>query len=141
MDHRFGLLRRPASLVIPRSRASVGCLPHRRDDDRCDQPIVVIGDRLPSRSSGGFGEMLGSSRCSPSAGLAFCRYMSAAVGEGAGKIDFVSDVADALADLTAQSVASLAAAPAVNEVAVAAADSLTMCMGISILSDLANILC
>lgn len=49
------------------------------------------------------------------------RHMSTAVGEGADKIEYMADVAEVLADKTAEVVAS--AAPAVNEVAIAAADS------------------
>ncbi|TXG50659.1 hypothetical protein EZV62_023183 [Acer yangbiense] len=56
-----------------------------------------------------------------SAGSAFCRYMSTTVGEGSDKIELMSDVADVLIDATTQVVANHA--PAVNEVAIAAADS------------------
>ncbi|KAH7550139.1 hypothetical protein JRO89_XS13G0141300 [Xanthoceras sorbifolium] len=56
-----------------------------------------------------------------SAGTAFCRNMSTTVGEGSDKIELMSDVADVLSDATTQVVANHA--PAVNEVAIAAADS------------------
>lgn len=57
----------------------------------------------------------------PSVGSAFCRYMSTTVGEGADKIELISDVADVFTETTVQAVANQA--PAVNEVAIAAADS------------------
>lgn len=49
------------------------------------------------------------------------RHMSTTVGEGAGKIDYMTDVAEVLTDKTVEAVASQV--PAVSEVAVAAADS------------------
>ncbi|KAL5744134.1 hypothetical protein ACOSQ2_027250 [Xanthoceras sorbifolium] len=55
------------------------------------------------------------------AGSAFCRYMSTTVDEGSDKIELMRDVADVLSDTTTQVVANHA--PAVNEVAIAAADS------------------
>ncbi|KAI7995289.1 Mitochondrial inner membrane protein OXA1 [Camellia lanceoleosa] len=58
---------------------------------------------------------------SPMLGSVLGRHMSTAVGEGADKIEYMADVAEVLADKTAEVVAS--AAPAVNEVAIAAADS------------------
>ncbi|KAJ9173720.1 hypothetical protein P3X46_016830 [Hevea brasiliensis] len=58
---------------------------------------------------------------SPSIGASFCRYMSTTVGEGSDKIELMSDVTDVLTDTAVQAVAMQA--PAVNEVAVAAADS------------------
>ena len=54
-------------------------------------------------------------------GLIFGRHMSTAVGEGVDKIEYMSDVAEVLADKTVEAVAS--AAPAMSEVAIAAADS------------------
>ncbi|KDP45027.1 hypothetical protein JCGZ_01527 [Jatropha curcas] len=56
---------------------------------------------------------------SPSIGASFLRYMSTTIGEGSEKLELMSDVADVLTDTTVQAVAN----PAVNEVAVAAADS------------------
>ena len=47
--------------------------------------------------------------------------MSAAVGEGVEKIEYMSDVAEVIADRTVDAVVS--AAPAVSEIAVAAANS------------------
>ncbi|KAK0593452.1 hypothetical protein LWI29_036933 [Acer saccharum] len=74
-------------------------------------------------SGGAFFQGKGVSQFSlgSSAGSAFCRYMSTTVGEGSDKIELMSDVADVLTDATTQVVANHA--PAVNEVAIAAADS------------------
>ncbi|XP_057967532.1 mitochondrial inner membrane protein OXA1-like [Malania oleifera] len=58
---------------------------------------------------------------SPSVEFASCRYMSTTIGEGSDKIEYMSDVAGVLSDTTVDAVASQA--PAVSEVAVAAADS------------------
>ncbi|GMP96638.1 hypothetical protein CsSME_00045182 [Camellia sinensis var. sinensis] len=58
---------------------------------------------------------------SPMLGSVLGRHMSTAVGEGADKIEYMADVAEVLADKTAEVVAC--AAPAANEVAIAAADS------------------
>ncbi|KAF7139013.1 hypothetical protein RHSIM_Rhsim07G0082400 [Rhododendron simsii] len=74
----------------------------------------------------GFGNSVQNRRCSqfylpPAAGVFFGRNMSTAVDGGADKIEYMSDVAEVLADKTVEAVA--AAAPAVSEVAVAAADS------------------
>ncbi|KAL9670668.1 hypothetical protein QQ045_008225 [Rhodiola kirilowii] len=71
------------------------------------------------------GSRQGTSRipfCFPDAmGPAFSRNMSTTIGESADKIGYVSDVAEMLTDKTVEVVASQA--PAVNEVAIAAADS------------------
>ncbi|XP_024935248.3 mitochondrial inner membrane protein OXA1 isoform X2 [Ziziphus jujuba] len=56
-----------------------------------------------------------------SSGSSFCRYMSTAIGESSDKMELISDVADVLTDSTVQAMASQV--PAVNEVAIAAADS------------------
>lgn len=58
---------------------------------------------------------------SPSIGASFCRFMSTTVGEGSEKIELMSDVTNVLTDTTVQAAAMQS--PAVNEVAVAAADS------------------
>ena len=56
-------------------------------------------------------------------GLNFSRNMSTSIGEAAAeKIDYITDVADVLTDHTVEAVVTQAA-PVVNEVAVAAADS------------------
>ncbi|KAH9719171.1 mitochondrial inner membrane protein OXA1 [Citrus sinensis] len=77
-------------------------------------------------NSYGLGNFFHSQRVSqfslvPSVGSAFCRYMSTTVGEGADKIELISDVADVFTETTVQAIANQA--PAVNEVAIAAADS------------------
>lgn len=76
-----------------------------------------------SYGSGGLFPGKGISKCAlgPSAGSAYCRYMSTTVGQGSENIELVSDVAEVLKDTAIQTVANQA--PAVNEVAVAAADS------------------
>lgn len=56
-----------------------------------------------------------------SLGGCLVRNMSTGVGEGVDKIEYMSDIADVLSDTAVEAVASQA--PAVNEVAVAAADS------------------
>lgn len=77
-------------------------------------------------NTGGFGSFYEDGRFSnallrPSSGFAFCRYMSTAIGESSDKIELMTDVAEVLSDTTVQAVASQV--PAVNEVAIAAADS------------------
>ncbi|XP_030470154.1 mitochondrial inner membrane protein OXA1 [Syzygium oleosum] len=70
---------------------------------------------------------------SPSMGSSFHRYMSTAVGESADKIELISDVAEVITDTTVQAVASQA--PAVSEVAIAAADSYLPVMALQYLID------
>ncbi|XVF53065.1 hypothetical protein PTKIN_Ptkin05aG0069600 [Pterospermum kingtungense] len=84
-----------------------------------------FGTGFSNSSPSGFGELLQDRRCSqlsfvPSTGVSFCRYMSTTVSDGADKIEIMSDVADVLKDSAVEAVASQA--PAVNEVAIAAAD-------------------
>ncbi|KAB2093677.1 hypothetical protein ES319_A02G109400v1 [Gossypium barbadense] len=89
-----------------------------------------------SNSSSGFGVLFQDRRCSklsliPSTGVSFFRYMSTKDNDGADEIEFMADGADriglmtdiseTLKDSSFEAVASQA--PAVNEVAVAAADS------------------
>ncbi|KAJ0049218.1 hypothetical protein Pint_14982 [Pistacia integerrima] len=74
----------------------------------------------------GFGGLFPDKRISqfvlaPSAGSAYCRYMSTTIGEGSGNIESMSDVAEVLKDTTIQAVANQASA--VNEVVAAAVDS------------------
>ncbi|KAJ7973971.1 Mitochondrial inner membrane protein OXA1 [Quillaja saponaria] len=57
----------------------------------------------------------------PYSGDPFRRYMSTAVDQGSDKIEVISNVAEVLSDTTMQTLASQA--PAVSEVAIAAADS------------------
>nr|TKR79047.1 Inner membrane protein OXA1 [Populus alba] len=61
-----------------------------------------------------------SRRCSDS-GVSFCRHMSTTIGAVSEKTEFINDVADVITDTTVEAVA--AQAPAMDEVAVAAADS------------------
>lgn len=56
-----------------------------------------------------------------SLGGCLVRNMSTGIGEGVDKIEYMSDIADVLSDKAVEVVASQA--PAVNEVAIAAADS------------------
>ncbi|KAA8520947.1 hypothetical protein F0562_011620 [Nyssa sinensis] len=77
-------------------------------------------------SSSGFGATLQEQRCSqffvpPMIGSFFSRHMSTTIGDEASNIGYMTDVAEVLADKTVEAVASQA--PAVNEVAIAAADS------------------
>lgn len=111
------------------------------DDDRTHQPV---DDHLSSQNwnnflqrryfsnsfskskSGGLGSFyqdggFTNALLSPSSGLAFCRYMSTAIGEGSNEMGLMTDVAEVLTDTTVQAVASQV--PAANEVAIAAADS------------------
>ncbi|TYJ46325.1 hypothetical protein E1A91_A02G113400v1 [Gossypium mustelinum] len=89
-----------------------------------------------SNSSSGFGVLFQDRRCSklsliPSTGVSFFRYMSTKDNDGADEIEFMADGADriglmtdiseTLKDSSFEAVASQA--PAVNEVAAAAADS------------------
>ena len=57
----------------------------------------------------------------PYSGYAFCRYMSTTVNQRSNEIEVMSDVGDVLTDTTMSSIASQF--PAVDEVAIAAADS------------------
>lgn len=127
-----------ATLIARRCHPSFSYVLH--DDDRKHSSIDE--DLSPQRfdnflqrrsfgsssfnKSAGFGALFPDRGCShmflpPSSGLSFCRYMSTTVGEGSDKIEIMSDVAGVLTDTTVQAVASQAAA--VNEVAIAAADS------------------
>ncbi|XP_027082972.1 mitochondrial inner membrane protein OXA1-like [Coffea arabica] len=80
-------------------------------------PKGLLQDRRYSFSSGG--QFMGAMNY----GLNFSRNMSTSIGEAAAeKIDYITDVADVLTDHTVEAVVTQAA-PVVNEVAVAAADS------------------
>lgn len=77
--------------------------------------------------NGGFGALSRRSKCSPAfsfpawVGPSLSRYMSSSIGEGSDNFDRLGDIADILSDETVELVSSQA--PAINEVAVAAADS------------------
>ncbi|XVF10421.1 hypothetical protein REPUB_Repub07fG0181400 [Reevesia pubescens] len=126
-----------ATLIARRYQPSFAYIVH--DDDHKNQPLNESQSQQKpvnfvqqrsfgtgfSNSSSGFGVLFQDRRCSqlsflPSSGVSFYRYMSSAVGGGADKIDLMSDVAEALKDSAIEAVASQA--PAVNEVALAAAD-------------------
>ncbi|GFZ16398.1 hypothetical protein Acr_25g0008070 [Actinidia rufa] len=62
--------------------------------------------------------------------LFFRRNMSAAVGEGVEKIEYMSDVAEVIADRTVDAVVS--AAPAVSEIAVCGCGFGFPCSGIAV---------
>lgn len=100
---------------------------HSLDEDPKINALIQRGS-LGSRisSSVGFGAPFWDRRCSqmvvPMINSSFlARHMSTTIGEGNDKIDYMNDIADVLADKAVEAVASQA--PAVSEVAVAAADS------------------
>ncbi|XP_022737929.1 mitochondrial inner membrane protein OXA1-like isoform X2 [Durio zibethinus] len=125
-----------ATLIARRYQPSFAYVVH--EDDRKNHPLNESQSQQKpgnfvqqrsfgtgfSNSSSGFGVLFQDRRCSklpflPSTGISFCRYMSTtSVGED--KIELISDVADVLKDSAFEAVASQA--PAVNEVAIAAAD-------------------
>ncbi|XAR55133.1 hypothetical protein NMG60_11030540 [Bertholletia excelsa] len=102
------------------------------EDDRRHREDRVVNTPVENRSfSGGINTLAGlgtsirEKRCSqfsvtPMAGSFFVRYMSTTVGKGVDKIDYITDVSGMFAEKTVDAVATT---PAVNEVAIAAADS------------------
>ncbi|GMN52959.1 hypothetical protein TIFTF001_022103 [Ficus carica] len=136
MAYRRSLSTR-ATVVARRScHPSAGHLLH--DDDRKQIPVSdivssrnwnsLLHKRLFGDGVGGLGFGLSQDRrfssnlVSPrNSGFAFCRYMSTTIGEGSENFGIVSDVAEVMSDSTVQAAASQV--PAVNEVAIAAADS------------------
>lgn len=121
---------------------------HNKDDDRRSNPgSIAEGPKIPTflqnryftnggvKRFGGSRGLLQDPRISFASqqfmgsmnyGLSFSRNISSTVGEGAvDNIEYMSDMADVLADRSVEAVTAAAqvAAPAVNEVAVAAADS------------------
>ncbi|KAL6986407.1 hypothetical protein U1Q18_019771 [Sarracenia purpurea var. burkii] len=122
-----------ATLVLrQRFTPSFSHILHNDDNNHHKDPKIStliqhrsFGNRISTLA--GFGNPLQSHKCSPifvspMTGSVFSRHMSTTVGEGAEKVEYITDVADVLADGTVEAVAS-AAAPAANEVAIAAADS------------------
>ena len=126
-----------ATLIARRYQPSFAYILH--EDDRKNQPsnefqsLQKPGNFVQQRSFGtgfsnsssGFGVLLQDRRCSqlsflPSSGVSFYRYMSTTVSAGADKIELMGDVAEVLKESAVEAVASQA--PAVNEVAIAAAD-------------------
>ncbi|XP_021748558.1 mitochondrial inner membrane protein OXA1-like [Chenopodium quinoa] len=101
------------------------------------QPGYGISDIVMSQNhtrnniggNGGFGSLCGQKKCLPAflfpaaagIGPSLPRYMSSATTEGSDKVDNLGDIAHVFTDETVEAVSSVA--PAVNEVAVAAADS------------------
>ncbi|KAF8379691.1 hypothetical protein HHK36_029135 [Tetracentron sinense] len=134
MAYRRSISTRGTTLLKQRFHPSCSYMLH--DDDSKHQPP----DADPSRSSisnllrlgsynsvnAGFGAVFQEKRCPsfsfpPGLGSSFCRYMSSTIGEGSDKFEYISDVADVFTEKTMDAVASQA--PAVSEVAIAAADS------------------
>lgn len=133
MAYRRTLSTARATLLARRPLApSFSHVPHDDDDQkRPEYPNPNTAHRHFGSGGGaksllGFGNSVQNRRFSqsylpPTAGVFFGRNMSTAVDGGADKIEYMSDVAEVLADKTVEAVA--AAAPVVSEVAVAAADS------------------
>lgn len=132
MAYRRSLSTARATL-LHRQRLAPSLSHHPHDDDDQNRPENPNPNHRRHVSSGGgansllgFGNSVQNRRfsqyyLSPTVGALFGRNMSTAVDGGAEKIEYMSDVAEVLADKTAEAVAAVA--PAVNEVAVAAADS------------------
>ncbi|KAK4747924.1 hypothetical protein SAY87_014510 [Trapa incisa] len=129
MAYRCGLSTR-ASLIARRYHPSFSYLiHHRRDSSFEEKPCLEISNLLLQQRSFAFNRslfwvLLSETACSsfsmsPNNGPLLCRYMSTTVGNEPKNIELIS--ADVLTDTTVQAVASQA--PAVNEVAIAAADS------------------
>ncbi|XVE58062.1 hypothetical protein DITRI_Ditri04bG0140100 [Diplodiscus trichospermus] len=126
-----------ATLIARRYQPSFSYIIH--EDDRKNQPSNGFQSQQNpgnfvqqrsfgtafSNSSSGFGVKFQDRRCSqlsflPSFGMSSYRFMSTTVSGGVDKIELVGDVAEVLKDTAVEAVASQA--PAVNEVAIAAAD-------------------
>ncbi|WCJ20534.1 inner membrane protein OXA1-like [Euphorbia peplus] len=130
----MAFIRSRANLLTRRCHSSLAyILHHHRGHDHPDysthkQPFSQ--QRNAFGTTTGFtrsSSLLRGSRCfdfsvSPTFQASFSRHMSTSNGEEADGIEMMSDVAELLSDSTLQSVASQASA-AVNEVAIAAADS------------------
>ncbi|XP_065879581.1 mitochondrial inner membrane protein OXA1-like [Euphorbia lathyris] len=125
-----------ANLLTRQCHPSIGYVLHHDDDSKHDP--IPKGPSSQGTSNflqhrgfvSGFtnSSLLGYVKCidfslSPTIGIgaSFSRHMSTTTGEGTDKIELVTDVSDVLSDTTVQAVASQA--PALNEVAIAAADS------------------
>ncbi|XP_030549617.2 mitochondrial inner membrane protein OXA1-like isoform X3 [Rhodamnia argentea] len=149
MAFRHSLCKR-SGLIAQRYRASFTYIPQRNEDHGGNMPDVNPNQRMLNNvsqrrsfasnvnKSAGLGAFFKSGSCStrssllfsPSIGSSFHRYMSTAVGESADKLELLSDV---ITDTTVQAVASQA--PAVSEVAIAAADSYFPVMALQYLID------
>ncbi|KAI3422972.1 uncharacterized protein J3R85_011489 [Psidium guajava] len=137
MAFRHSLCKR-SGLIAQRYRASFTYIPHHDEDHGGNMPDVDPNQRMlnnvsqrrsftsdVNKSAGLGAAFFKSGSCSTRSSLLFSpsigsfhRYMSTAVGESTDKIELLSDV---ITDTTVQAVASQA--PAVSEVAIAAADS------------------
>ncbi|XP_059288790.1 mitochondrial inner membrane protein OXA1-like [Lycium ferocissimum] len=130
-----------AKLLYQQQRATPAFSYFHKDDDDCKSPEPIFGNsRIPSfsqsrcmGSASGVNSFIGSRN--PYQDRRFCasalmnpmsygsistRNMSTDIGGGADKIEYMSDVAEVFADKAVEAVVSQA--PAVNEVAIAAAD-------------------
>ncbi|CAN4077567.1 unnamed protein product [Withania somnifera] len=130
---------------------------HKDDDDRKSPETSSDNSRIPSFSqshyvgnASGFNSFIGTRN--PYQDRRFCalglmipmsygpfvsRNMSTDIGGGADKIDYMADVAEVLADKAVETVVSQA--PAVNEVAIAAADCYFPVKGLMYLMDYVHI--
>ncbi|XAR70179.1 hypothetical protein NMG60_11026954 [Bertholletia excelsa] len=131
MAYRRSISTRATFLLRQRFSPSVSYIHH--DDDRKHKEDRSFSTLLQQRSFGsgfhispGFsnpfqGQRLYQLFVHPMSEPFHSRYMSTTVGEGANEVEYVADVAEVLTDGTVEAVASVT--PAVNEVAIAAADS------------------
>ncbi|XP_052209901.1 mitochondrial inner membrane protein OXA1-like [Diospyros lotus] len=126
MAYRRSLCTRATLLARHRFAPSFSHI-HRDDDRNKQSEDRKIESLLQNRSFGASCRGLRPSQflVSPMAGSFFSRNMSTTVGEGADKVEYMTDMAEVLADRTVEAVVAAAATatPAVNEVAIAAADS------------------
>ncbi|KAG4117523.1 hypothetical protein ERO13_D12G237500v2 [Gossypium hirsutum] len=127
-----------ATLIARRYQPSFAYIFH--DDDRKTHPSTEpqstqkpgnfgqqrsFGTGFSNSSSGLCGVLFHDRRCSqlaflPGTGVSFGRFMSTKVNDGAKEVELMTDVAEAFKDTAIEAVTSQV--PAVNEVAVAAAD-------------------
>ncbi|GMJ06206.1 ARABIDOPSIS THALIANA HOMOLOG OF YEAST OXIDASE ASSEMBLY 1 (OXA1) [Hibiscus trionum] len=124
------------TLIARRYQPSFAYIFH--DDDRKTRPLNesrsqpkpgVLGQQRSfgtgfSNSSPGIGVLFQDRRCShlaffSSTGISFGRYMSSIASDGAKEVELMTDVAEAFKDTAIEAVTQV---PAVNEVAIAAAD-------------------
>ncbi|KAG4171844.1 hypothetical protein ERO13_A12G236300v2 [Gossypium hirsutum] len=131
-------LSRRATLIARRYQPSFAYIFH--DDERKTHPSTEpqstqkpgnfvqqrsFGTGFSNSSSGLCGLLFQDRRCSqlaflPGTGVSFGRFMSTKVNDGAKEVEFMTDVAEAFKDTAIEAVTSQV--PAVNEVAIAAAD-------------------
>ncbi|CAK9163064.1 unnamed protein product [Ilex paraguariensis] len=134
MGYRRSITTRAKVLYQQRFSPSFGYIHH--DDDR-RRNAVSEDPKSPNflqhrsigssfNTSSGLSALFRATKCSQffvpmNTGTLLSRNMSTTVGEGADKIDYMTDVAEVLVDKTVEAVNSQA--PAISEVAIAAADS------------------